>query len=144
MAFTSPLESTLFHACYIYIYLHIVRIYDYRLSNIYIILRLLVHLSHVIDHLISREGKLFGKEVTFKRYQQAFGADYAFSGQVARAQPLEASPEVSQVLNRLRELLVASELKHQVYGACHLEALKEDELRPLLFHSSSWILLDFW
>ena len=67
------------------------------------------------------QGKLFGKEVTFKRYQQSFGADYAFSGQVAKAHPLSAeeSPEVWQVLARLRAMLLASHLKDHVYGACH-------------------------
>ncbi|CAK8998841.1 unnamed protein product [Durusdinium trenchii] len=49
------------------------------------------------------KGKLFGKEVTFHRYQQSFGTDYAFSGQVAEAHPLNAeeSPEVPQGLNSM-------------------------------------------
>ncbi|CAK9027741.1 DNA oxidative demethylase ALKBH2 (Alkylated DNA repair protein alkB homolog 2) (Alpha-ketoglutarate-dependent dioxygenase alkB homolog 2), partial [Durusdinium trenchii] len=66
------------------------------------------------------KGKLFGKEVTFHRYQQSFGTDYAFSGQVAEAHPLNAeeSPEVWHVLAKLRAALMQSSLKDCIYGAC--------------------------
>eukprot|EP00927_Polykrikos_kofoidii_P053957 TRINITY_DN48470_c0_g1_i1.p1 TRINITY_DN48470_c0_g1~~TRINITY_DN48470_c0_g1_i1.p1 ORF type:complete len:352 (-),score=46.97 TRINITY_DN48470_c0_g1_i1:68-1036(-) len=66
--------------------------------------------------------RLFGREVEFKRYQQAFGADYEFSGQVARAAPLtaEAAPEVFFVKEALRGWLSQSgpELRDLHYGAC--------------------------
>ncbi|CAJ1402410.1 unnamed protein product [Effrenium voratum] len=67
------------------------------------------------------KGKLFGKEVTFHRYQQSFGADYAFSGQTAHAHPLtrQDAPEVWHVLQQLQKLLaLAPPLKDRNYGAC--------------------------
>eukprot|EP00439_Symbiodinium_sp_Y106_P035223 s1109_g4.t1 len=68
------------------------------------------------------KAKLFGKEVTFHRYQQAFGADYAFSGQVAAGAPLseEAAPEVWFALSELRHHLSAASppLRDHTYGAC--------------------------
>lgn len=55
-------------------------------------------------------GHLFGKPVTFHRYQQAFGGDYAFSGQLAKAAPLTEAeaPEIFMVKHRLNECLQQS------------------------------------
>ena len=37
-------------------------------------------------------GMIYGKPVTFHRYQQSFGYDYKFTGQVSKALPLSAVP----------------------------------------------------
>ncbi|CAK0846053.1 unnamed protein product, partial [Prorocentrum cordatum] len=67
-------------------------------------------------------ARLFGREVTMHRYQQAFGADYAFSGQLAQAAPLteDAAPEVFFVKEELRRMLSASgsPLREWRYEAC--------------------------
>lgn len=65
---------------------------------------------------------LYGKEVMFHRYQQAYGADYAFSGQVATALPLTESgaPQVFHAKKALDHCLHQSGpgLRHRNYGAC--------------------------
>ena len=43
-------------------------------------------------------GSIMGKEVVFPRYSQAYGFDYAFTGQVASALPLAQSPPLIQTL----------------------------------------------
>lgn len=68
------------------------------------------------------KGQLFGKPVTFHRYQQAFGADYAFAGQLAKAAPLTdaSAAEVFFVKERLRAWLDESGpgLRAHKYSAC--------------------------
>lgn len=68
------------------------------------------------------KGNLFGKEVTFHRYQQAFGIDYAFSGQLARAAPLsqDEAPEVFFVKETLRHAIAQSgpQMRGLRYEAC--------------------------
>ncbi|CAE8727891.1 unnamed protein product, partial [Polarella glacialis] len=58
------------------------------------------------------KAKMFGKEVTFHRYQQAYGLDYTFSGQTARAEPLTqtSAPEVYYVQQELCRWLLQSGL----------------------------------
>jgi len=67
-------------------------------------------------------GRLFGQEVTFHRYQQTFGIDYAFTGQKARAAPLTeaAAPEVFHAKEALRGWLELSrrDLSGLRYEAC--------------------------
>jgi len=43
--------------------------------------------------------KIMGKTIQAPRFQRSFGVDYAFSGQVARAEPLEAEPIVRDVVS---------------------------------------------
>lgn len=68
------------------------------------------------------KAKIYGKDVTFHRYQQAFGASYTFSGQTANAAPLtqEAAPEVFFVKEQLREWLQLSgpQLRSRCFEAC--------------------------
>jgi alkylated DNA repair dioxygenase AlkB len=55
-------------------------------------------------------GKMYGKPVTFQRYQQSYGYDYKFTGQVAAAVPLTAVPApAAPVLNALRSVEAAAE-----------------------------------
>ena len=55
-------------------------------------------------------GKMYGKAVTFHRYQQQYGYDYKFTGQVAAALPLTAAPmPAAAVLNALRSVEAAAE-----------------------------------
>ena len=50
-------------------------------------------------------GMIYGKPVTFHRYQQAYGYDYKFTGQVSKALPLSAAPSPAEtVLHGLRSV----------------------------------------
>mmetsp|Transcript_153027 Transcript_153027/g.490932 ORF Transcript_153027/g.490932 Transcript_153027/m.490932 type:complete len:304 (+) Transcript_153027:60-971(+) len=67
-------------------------------------------------------GRIFGRDVSFRRYQQAFGADYAFTGQLAQAAPLTEgdAPEIFRVKEELRSWLKQSgvPLRGCKYEAC--------------------------
>ena len=55
-------------------------------------------------------GMMYGKPVTFQRYQQSYGYDYKFTGQVAAALPLTAVPApTAPVLDALRSVQAAAE-----------------------------------
>ena len=55
-------------------------------------------------------GMMYGKPVTFQRYQQSYGYDYKFTGQVAAALPLTAVPApAAPVLDALRSVQAAAE-----------------------------------
>ena len=55
-------------------------------------------------------GKMYGKPVTFQRYQQSYGYDYKFTGQVAAALPLTSVPApAAPVLDALRSVEAAAE-----------------------------------
>lgn len=55
-------------------------------------------------------GTIYGKTVTFHRYQQSYGCDYKFTNQVAAALPLTAAPApAAAVLDALRSVEAAAE-----------------------------------
>eukprot|EP00747_Dinoflagellata_sp_TGD_P064246 gnl/TRDRNA2_/TRDRNA2_153816_c0_seq6.p1 gnl/TRDRNA2_/TRDRNA2_153816_c0~~gnl/TRDRNA2_/TRDRNA2_153816_c0_seq6.p1 ORF type:complete len:344 (+),score=48.89 gnl/TRDRNA2_/TRDRNA2_153816_c0_seq6:20-1051(+) len=68
------------------------------------------------------KARIFAREVSFHRYQQAFGVDYAFSGQVAEAKPLTnaSAPQVFFVKEALRSWLdeAGQSLRQLRYEAC--------------------------
>ena len=51
------------------------------------------------------QGYIMGKTVTFPRWTQAYGKDYAFSGQVASAISLNDAPEyITRLMSKIEEI----------------------------------------
>ena len=93
-------------------------------------------------------GVIYGKPVTFHRYQQAYGFDYRFTGQTAAALPLAAVPApIVPVIDALRR--VESDIEPQnsalfnFYegGSDYMGAHSDDERH---LHSSAPILSLSW
>ena len=93
-------------------------------------------------------GLMYGKSVTFHRYQQSYGYDYKFTGQVAAALPLTAVPApATVVLDALRSVESAAEPQNSALfnfydgGSDYMGAHSDDERQlhrgaPIL--SLSW------
>jgi alkylated DNA repair dioxygenase AlkB len=92
-------------------------------------------------------GRIHNREVTFHRYQQSYGYDYKFAGQVAAALPLTAAPApAAAVLDALRSVEAAAPQNSALFnfydGGSHYMGAHSDDEKQL--HSGAPILSLSW
>ena len=76
-------------------------------------------------------GVIFGKPVVFHRYTQAYGVDYAYTGQVARARPLDAAPPpLAEVLRTLRAVAPLAEYNSALVNWYETDMLQQPKSMP--------------